>query len=298
MNIACMCSKLLWIIVAEVGTLSVQSKWPHNREDMSTGIVIYGTDPAQTASALEVAESLFRQFGEEATRVNFLKFAARGGERVIDDHETSLSDLRVKISTGEATAFQVSSDGEKGGAPAISFGCNVPEFGGLSFVDVQIERSVGEINERIGVFLESVAARLSFKYAIAYDAEKSSIAYKYSTGVNLVKIFSFENTSLFTRELPGRVPGSASYEGAKLRMIYPLNVLNEEHLEIRVGDLSLREWITSDSSRGSVRSIPNKMWLWSVKETDLAEVNNACGEAGILIAWQKVPANRSMRKLP
>ncbi|WP_175857542.1 hypothetical protein [Burkholderia anthina] len=265
---------------------------------MSTGIVIYGTDPAQTASALEVAESFFRQFDEEVTRAIFLEFVVRGGERIIDDHETSLLDLRAKISAREVTAFRVSNDREKGDAPTISFGCNVPIFGGLSFVDIQIERSMCEINERIEAFLESVAAHLSCKYVIAYDAEKSSIAYKYSTGVNLVKIFSFENTSLFTRELPGRVPGSASYEGAKLRMIYPLNVLNEEHLEIRVGDLSLREWITSDSSRGSVRSIPNKMWLWSVKETDLAEVNNACGEAGILIAWQKVPANRSMRKLP
>ena len=265
---------------------------------MSTGIVIYGTDPAQTASALEVAESLFLQFGEEATRAIFMEFVVRDGERIIDDHETSLSDLRAKISTGEVTAFQVCSDGKKGLAPIISFGCNVPEFGGLSFVDVQIERPVCAINEKIEIFLKNVASHLSCKYAIAYDAEKSSIAYKYSTGVNLVRIFPFENTSLFTRELPGRVPGSASYEGVKLRMIYPLNVLNEEHLEIRVDDLSLREWITSDLSRGSLKSIPNNMWLWSVKEMDLTEVNNACGEAGILLAWQKVPANKPVRKLP
>jgi hypothetical protein len=114
----------------------------------------------------------------------------------------------------------------------------------------------------------------------------------------LVKIFPFENTSLFTRELPGRVPGSASYERVKLRMIYPLNVLNEEHLGIRINDLSLREWIISDSSRGSLKSIPNDMWLWAVNEMNLAEINNACGEAGILIAWQKAPANRPARKLP
>ncbi|MBN3833772.1 hypothetical protein [Burkholderia sp. Ac-20344] len=265
---------------------------------MSAGIVIYGTDPAQAASALEVAENLFLQFGAEATRAIFMEFVVRGGERIIDDHETTLSDLRAKISTGEVTAFQVCNDREKGGAPTISFGNNVPEFGGLSFVDVQIERPVCEINEKIEVFLENVASHLSCKYAIAYDAEKSSVAYKYSTGVNLARIFPFENTSLFTRELPGRVPGSASYEGAKLRMIYPLNVLNEEHLEIRVNDLSLREWITSDSSRGSLKSIPNGMWLWSVKGTDLPEVNNACGEAGILLAWQKAPANKPARKLP
>lgn len=81
-------------------------------------------------------------------------------------------------------------------------------------------------------------------------------------------------------------------------MVYPLNVLNEEHLEIRVNDLSLKEWIGSDSSRGSLKSIPNNMWLWSVKEADLPEVNNACGEAGILLAWQKASANRPTRKLP
>ncbi|MBR8183477.1 hypothetical protein [Burkholderia ambifaria] len=265
---------------------------------MSTGIVIYGTDPAQTESALEVAESLFLQFGEEVSRAIFLKFVVRDGERTIDDHEISLSDLKGKIAAGEVTAFRAFGNGEKEGGPDISFGCNVPEFGGLSFVDVQIDKSVCEMNEKIEAILESVAAHLSCKYVIVYDAEKSSVAYKYSTGVNLVKIFPFENTSLFTKELPGRVPGSASYERAKLRMIYPLNVLNEGHLGIRIYDLSLREWIMSDSSRGSLKSLPNNMWLWTVNEINLAEVNNACGEAGILIAWQKAPGNRPARKLP
>ncbi|WP_175882465.1 hypothetical protein [Burkholderia sp. BCC0044] len=265
---------------------------------MSTGIVIYGTNPTQVVSTLEVAEDLFRQLGSEATRAMFLKFVVRGGERTIDDQEVSLPDLRAKISTGEVSAFQVFNDEKSVGVPAMSFGCNVPEFGGLSFVDVQIERSVREINKEIERFLEDVVARLSCKYAIAYDAEKSSVAYKYSTGVNLVKIFPFENTSLFTRELPGRVPGSVSYEREKLRMIYPFNVLNDNHLEIRVDDLSLREWIISDSSRGFLRNIPNNMWLWTVEDADLTEVNNACGEAGILLAWQKAPANKPARKLP
>ncbi|MDF3094686.1 MULTISPECIES: hypothetical protein [Burkholderia] len=265
---------------------------------MSTGIVVYGTSPTQVVSTLEVAEDLFRQLGSAATRAVFLKFVVRGAERTIDDQETSLPDLRSKISTGEVSAFQVFSDEKTVDVPTISFGCNVPEFGGLSFIDVQIERAVCEINKEIEKFLENVVARLSCKYAIAYDAEKSSIAYKYSTGVNLVRIFPFENTSLFTRELPGRVPGSASYERERLRMIYPLNVLNENHLKICVDGISLREWIVSDSSRGSLRSIPNNMWLWTVDDADLTEVNNACGEAGILLAWQKPPASKPVRRLP
>ncbi|WP_175854244.1 hypothetical protein [Burkholderia cepacia] len=265
---------------------------------MSTGIVIYGTDPNQAASALSMAENLFRQFGGEATNAFFLEFVVRGGERFVDDHETSLADLRGRIATGEVAAFQVYSNEEKNGVPVISFGHNVPEFEGLSFVDVQIGRSIQEIKIELEEFIKNIAINMSFKYAIAYDAENSSIAYKYSTGVNLVRIFPFENTSLFTRDLPGRSPGSASYEGKKLRMIYPVNVLNEEHLEIRVNDLSLKEWIKSDSSRGSLENIPNSMWLWSVKTTDLPEVNNACGEAGILLAWQKASANKPTRKLP
>ncbi|WP_175962279.1 hypothetical protein [Burkholderia pyrrocinia] len=265
---------------------------------MNTGIVIYGTDPTQAASALSMAENLFLRFGGEVTRAVFLEFIVRNGERFIDDREVSLAELRGKISAGEVTAFQVCNDEEKDGAPDVSFGYNVPEYGGLSFIDVQVGKSIYEINKEIEGFLENIAMHIRFKYAIAYDAENSSAAYKYSTGVNLIRIFPFENTSLFTRELPGRLPGSASYEGAKLRMIYPLNVLNETHLEIRVNDLSLKEWIGSDSSRGSLTSISNNMWLWSVEKADLLEVNSACGEAGILVAWQKAPANRPARKLP
>ena len=265
---------------------------------MSTGIVIYGTDPTQAASALSVAESLFLQFGGEANKASLLEFVLQNGERFIDGHDVSLADLKGRISTGEVAAFQVYNDGEKGGVPVISFGHSVPKFEGLSFVDVQIGRSIGEVSKEIVKFIKHAAINVRFKCAIAYDAENSSIAFKYSTGVNLVGIFPFENTSLFTRELPNRSPGSASYEGAKLRMVYPLNVLNGEHLEIRVNDLSLKEWIGSDSSRGSLESISNGMWIWSVDATALPEVNNACGEAGILLAWQKASTNKPVRKLP
>ncbi len=240
-----------------------------------------------------MAENLFIRFGKRMASAGFLKFVARNGEKFIDDQEVPPADLREGISAEKITAFHVC-----GGDAAISFGYNVPAYGGLSFIDAQIDGSIYKIDEEVGRFLENVAVYLNFKYAIAYNADNSSTAYKYSTGVNLVGIFPFENTSLFTRELRGRSPGSASYEGRKLRMVYPLSVLNESHLGIRLNDLSLREWIEADSSRGSLRSIPNNMWLWSVKEADLFEVNSACGEAGILLAWQKAPGNRPARKLP
>ncbi|WP_156440533.1 hypothetical protein [Burkholderia sp. MSMB1072] len=92
---------------------------------MSTGIAIYGIDPTQAVSTLEAAEDLFRQLGSEATRAIFFKFVVRGGERTVDDQETSLPDLRSTISNGEVSAFQVFNEV---GVPTISFGCNVPEF--------------------------------------------------------------------------------------------------------------------------------------------------------------------------
>ncbi|HEM7800940.1 MULTISPECIES: hypothetical protein [Burkholderia] len=265
---------------------------------MSTGIAIYGIDPTRVAAILEIAESLFRRLGEEVSEVIFIEFGARDGAKIIEDHKISISDLRKGVSDGGIVAFQICSNGKDGGVPVISLGCNNQKFGGISFVDVQIEEPIYKIRAEIERFFENFVARLGCKYAIAYDAKDSSTAYKYSTGVNLIRIFPFENTSLFTRELPGRAPGAASYERVMLRMIYPLNVLNEEHLEIRVGDLSLREWITADSCRGYLKSISNGMWLWSLKETDLAEINNACGEAGILIAWKKASTDRAVRKLP
>ncbi|MCA3779523.1 MAG: hypothetical protein IOC39_19225 [Burkholderia sp.] len=95
---------------------------------MSTGTVIYGTDPARTELILEVAENLFHQFCEKATRAIFLKFVARGGEGVIDGHETSLSDLRVRISAGEVAAFQVFSGEEKEGRRLFHFAAMFRNF--------------------------------------------------------------------------------------------------------------------------------------------------------------------------
>lgn len=42
-------------------------------------------------------------------------------------------------------------------------------------------------------------------------------------------------------------------------MVYPLNLLNEMHLEIRVNDISLREWIKCGASRRSLNGISNSM---------------------------------------
>ncbi len=264
---------------------------------MYTGIAIYGTDPSQALATLSAGEALFREFGAEVTEASYLEFVLLDGERTVDGRELPPAELSPKISSGIATAFRLDGGSEQGHPPTISFGHNVPTYGGLSLIDAQISRAVYDIREELARFLELIAGRMPFKYAIAYSTDKAFSAYAYAFGVNLLRLFPFEKTWLFVMDLPNRSPGLASYESTKLRMVYPLNVLNPAHLAIRVGELSLKAWIESDPTFGSLRELPRDMWLWSVEEAHLHKVNEACGEAGILLAWHR-PIPKPVRKLP
>jgi len=81
-------------------------------------------------------------------------------------------------------------------------------------------------------------------------------------------------------------------------MVYPCNLVNRRHLEIDIGGDKLREWIVSRREHGKLTELGNGFWLWEVETERLNTVNQACGEAGISIAWKPVVPKKPKRKLP
>ena len=76
-------------------------------------------------------------------------------------------------------------------------------------------------------------------------------------------------------------------------MVYPCNLVNRRHLEIDIGGGKLGEWIASRREHGKLTALGNDFWLWEVEPEQLDTVNQACGEAGILVVPKK-----PKRKLP
>jgi len=54
-----------------------------------------------------------------------------------------------------------------------------------------------------------------------------------------------------------------------LRNVHGYNVIDANHLAIRVGDLSLEQWIRQDASRGKIDSLNGSLYLWTFE--DLSE---------------------------
>ena len=92
-------------------------------------------------------------------------------------------------------------------------------------------------------FIKDVCADIAVPYGMIYKCEKVSKAFSYAAGNNMVTMYSYENSSAFKKEVPGRFQGRERYKEHLLRMVYPVNVISNKHLEIDVGGVVLKDWI-------------------------------------------------------
>jgi hypothetical protein len=70
-----------------------------------------------------------------------------------------------------------------------------------------------------------------------------------------------------------------------LRDIYQLNFLHDQHLEIRVDQGSLRDWIFASSSHGRLSLLEDGWWLWSVDKHDIPQVFEELGRRRLIVCY-------------
>lgn len=265
---------------------------------MYSGIAVYNTENIDSKTACELGEKLFTDISMSITGAGYYHMLKNGDHP--GDHdiiEISFSDLKEKINNNEVTAFRIYSE-QKGAQPwYASFGYMTNEFGGFNYIDVQYP-SVADEPKATTEFLRSLSDKIPYSYGIKYCSDKITKALYYATGDNMVNIYQYENASLFKRECPGRFKGQERYKNTMVRMVYPVNVINNYHLDIIIGNISLKEWISCDEKHGSLEGLNNDLWLWTVEDAELDEVNKYLGEAGVLISWKPLAIKKAPRKLP
>lgn len=265
---------------------------------MYSGIAVYDTEKLASSTACELAEKFFADISMPITGAGYYKMLKNGDHP--GDHdiiEIAFSELKEKIKNSEVSAFRIYSEYEDVQPWNASFGYMTSEFGGFNYIDVQFQ-SVADDLKVTTEFLSSLSEKIPYSYGIKYCSDKVTKAFYYSTGDNMVNIYHYENSSLFKRECPGRFKGKERYKDTLLRMVYPVNVINNHHFNIEIGSVNLKEWILSDEKHGSLEELNNGMWLWTVEDDELDKLNKCLGEVGILISWKPPATKKKFGRLP
>jgi hypothetical protein len=84
-----------------------------------------------------------------------------------------------------------------------------------------------------------------------------------------------------------RTKGARQLLGGVFRDIYPINFLNELHLDARLQTQSVGAWILADPKRGSLTRLNDKIWTWSLPHLRVRSVRRVFIEAGLLIAYRE-----------
>ncbi|MCX8957465.1 hypothetical protein [Erwinia psidii] len=265
---------------------------------MYTAIAIYGTDSILPEKALFLGRAFFRYVNLPITNTGYYKYLSNGDHE--GDHEiinVSVDELENKINNKNATSFRLYSE-KKGCSPWLaSFGYTTNDFGGFFHLDAQYPNKLQSYDEIID-FIEELSNTVNLTYGIVYSCDKMNKAFYYAAGNNLANIYPYENSSLFKKDTPGRYHGQESYKKNKLRMAYPLNIMNENHLLIDVNGLALREWILEDKNHGTLEKLSNGAWLWKIESSIIDSVNKYLGDCGVLISWKNSPTKIAPRKIP
>lgn len=268
---------------------------------MATGIAIYGVDRASVLDVFEEGLRFFNELDYPITGSGYLRRAKVDGVKVDGDEDLEPVDvppaeLKVLISENKITDFSIFSEIKDVKPWFSSFGYSSEEFGSFFCVDIQSDEGLEKLYVPLKEFLVSAAAKLKFNYAIVYEVDDVSDAMWYARGENFRTIYKDEDPVAFKRDTPGRYLGRRQYEHSCLRMVYPINFLNDSHLSIKIGDASLLEWISESASHGILTKVLNG-WCWEVGPEHIDSVNEICGKAGILLAWKPKQEKKKI-KLP
>lgn len=266
---------------------------------MSTAkaMAVYGIEEIPVKLAYEVGLLFFSTVGLGITAAGYYRYREDRTDEDIDFIEVSPPELRSEIEAGRATSFRLYYASENNDLWDASFGYTTTDFGGFYHFDAQcLCRNFG--NDKFLQFVEKLGELSEFRYAIFYSADDVSEGFYYAGGENLISVYDYENPILFSKETGGRFKGEERYKNKMLRMVYPLNVINEEHLNLKIEGAKLQDWILSEERRGLLKQSLNRMWVWEVKEEDLEYVNAELGAAGLLIAWKPLRTAKKRKLIP
>jgi hypothetical protein len=247
--------------------------------------VIYGISGKFGPSALDEGRKLFGEFDLHLSEVlRYRETPPDGAGENIHLVETNLVELDEELAALGDETFYLYDTSSKEKPWRASYSVHSSRYGSFPHIQGQLPGTLGGYPSALSNFLSRLTETIPYRYAIAFDVLSASLASNYCLGEGVTGVFPYENVFAFSQEQPGRFGGKERYLRDRLRMVYPVNVLNDDHLSQRVGDSTLGEFA---SNHGVLTKFPLDLSLWVVAPNHIDEINQQVGEAGLSISWRR-----------
>lgn len=245
---------------------------------MCIGIALYNTDNLSSQEAFNLAQLFFQTVGLPITDAAY-RCKQAGYSNV------TVSELVQLIAHGEVQDFRLYHKDGNTLPWSASFGHVTDQYESFYHIDMQYIDDIPK--EKLQEFLKASAEIAKAAYGIVYNRYNIVDAYEYVLDEGVVPLPEYEKHFVWRDETPGLFNGPARYKENMLRMVYPHNVLNQNHLNINIQGQSLGNLIISNPSLGELLPVNNgQSFIWNVPEEHLDELNSLFGQAGALIAWK------------
>jgi len=131
-------------------------------------------------------------------------------------------------------------------------------------------------------FIKDVAPYFDARYGICYQRDFTKGPGLYAYGVIGERGYSEEEEDQITKWLHS-YGYEKRYQLGDLRDIYPLNVLSKPHLQRKVNNQTLEQWIKSSSSHGELKQLTDKLWSWWMPQDKISPVRESLRDSGIIL---------------
>ncbi|MDU8925674.1 hypothetical protein RYD26_12370 [Pasteurellaceae bacterium LIM206] len=269
-------------------------------KELTNGIALYDLKNTNSREAYYFAEYLFGRLNIQPNSAYYYyeHEADRHGETV-SEKEVSFAELEEEIEKG-IDHFRVffSSTNRLWDVGFSFFGKESKFSEGMSYIEIQFSNKIlSTTNSEVLDCLYDFLKGNEMIYGIGYQLYANvSAALNYALCLDASTIYPFEDSNEWLYQLPSRSGEEPQYYH-KLRMVYPINILNKDHLELSVMGIKLSKWILSDSNNGTLKPLNGFNYLWLVSMQELERINEVLGKSSLLISWESI--NKSIRnKLP
>jgi len=77
-----------------------------------------------------------------------------------------------------------------------------------------------------------------------------------------------------------------TYKTGDFRDLYPLNFIGEAHLKRDVFGQTLRQWIETDSARGTLEPLNETLWTWEIPQENISALRQQLKPTDLLICFR------------
>lgn len=154
----------------------------------------------------------------------------------------------------------------------------------ISDIFIRIEENLYHKNKD---FLCEFVINFDVKYGHISVTDNKLFSLQYHCGKGFINIYPYENTSLWSQGYHDQKLSSSK----KLRLVYPVNFINQNHLNCIIHQKTLQEHIV-ENHFGKIQALSENMFVWLVEDGKLEKVNDFFGNRDFLISWEKPNGNK------